>query len=162
MDAHSHVGQFGFMVKDPGVGKVRRGPKGGLLIRYDMAQETAELLSRGAGALAELLLQGGGEEVLACVGDVDTIHNIEEARILGRRRFQPKDFLSMAFHPLGTCRMGRDATDGVVDGDNRVFGTDNLYVVDGSSVPSSLGVNPQVTIMAMALRAAERLEARLT
>ena len=49
-----------------------------------------------------------------------------------------------------------------MDGENRVFGTDNLYVIDGSSVPSSLGVNPQVTIMAMALRAAECLEARLT
>ena len=67
----------------------------------------------------------------------------------------------MAFHPLGTCRMGPSAADGVVDGENRVFGTENLYVVDGASVPSSLGVNPQVTIMAMALRAAEGLEARL-
>ena len=99
--------------------------------------------------------------MLACVGDVDSIHTVEEARSLGRRRFKPKDFLSMAFHPLGTCRMGTSAADGVVDGENRVFGTDNLYVIDGSSVPSSLGVNPQVTIMAMALRAAEALEARL-
>ncbi len=57
--------------------------------------------------------------------------------------------------------MGTSAADGVVDGEHRVFRTDNLYVVDGSSVPSSLGVNPQVTIMAMALRAAEGLEARL-
>ena len=49
----------------------------------------------------------------------------------------------------------------MVDFEHRVHGTENLYVVDGASVPSSLGVNPQVTIMAMALRAGALLDARL-
>ena len=70
-------------------------------------------------------------------------------------------FRSSAFHPLGTCRMGADAARGVVDFDHKVYGTRNLYVIDGSTVPSSLGVNPQVTIMAMAARAGHRLAAAL-
>jgi choline dehydrogenase-like flavoprotein len=66
-----------------------------------------------------------------------------------------------AYHPLGTARLGPDPASSVVDPDHQVHDTPGLYVVDGASVPSSLGVNPQLTIMALATRAAERLAARL-
>jgi len=60
----------------------------------------------------------------------------------------------MAFHPLGTAAAHSDPDRGVVDGDLRVHGADNVYVADGSAVPSALGVNPQITIMALATRLA--------
>ena len=47
--------------------------------------------------------------------------------------------------------MGDDPARSVVDPDGRVWGWDNLYVADASVFPSSLGVNPQVTIMALGL-----------
>jgi choline dehydrogenase-like flavoprotein len=50
----------------------------------------------------------------------------------------------------------------VCDADHRVFGTSGLYVMDGSAVPGSLGANPQVTIMAMATRAAEKLAGNIS
>jgi cholesterol oxidase len=53
-------------------------------------------------------------------------------------------------HILGGAPMGTSPADGVIDARNRVFGYDNLYVVDGSMVPSNLGVNPSLTITAMA------------
>jgi choline dehydrogenase-like flavoprotein len=46
---------------------------------------------------------------------------------------------------------------GVVGGDFRVHGTDNLYVVDASVFPTNLGVNPQLSIMALARIAAQRI-----
>jgi choline dehydrogenase-like flavoprotein len=46
---------------------------------------------------------------------------------------------------------------GVIDNWGRVWDVDNLYLADGSIVPTSLGVNPQVTIMAMATRIAWRM-----
>jgi len=49
----------------------------------------------------------------------------------------------------------------VVDPDHQVHDVPGLYVVDGSSVPSPPGVNPQVTIMAMATRAAEKIAGAL-
>ena len=62
------------------------------------------------------------------------------------------DLKLMAFHPLGTARADARPAHGVVDGDLRLHGVEGVYVADGSVVPSSLGVNPQLTIMALATR----------
>ncbi len=53
-------------------------------------------------------------------------------------------------HILGGCVMGREPASGVIDRYNQVFGHPGLYVVDGSMVPANLGVNPSLTITAMA------------
>jgi choline dehydrogenase-like flavoprotein len=63
-------------------------------------------------------------------------------------------------HALGTCRMGANGDEAVVDADCRVFGLDNLYVCDNSVYPSSLPVNPALTQMALSLRTADRFLAR--
>lgn len=59
-------------------------------------------------------------------------------------------------HVLGTCRMGTDPNESVVDPNGRLFGIPNLFVADASVFPSSLSVNPALTIMALALRTADR------
>jgi cholesterol oxidase len=70
-------------------------------------------------------------------------------------------------HPLGGCVMGEDASSGVVDADGRVFASssgsavhDGLYVCDGSIVPRPLGVNPLLTISALAERICSRIAAQ--
>jgi cholesterol oxidase len=56
-------------------------------------------------------------------------------------------------HILGGCPMGRSPAEGVVDHRHRVFGYENLYVCDGSVIAANLGVNPSLTITALAERA---------
>ncbi|MEX0674246.1 MAG: GMC oxidoreductase [Gaiellaceae bacterium] len=70
-------------------------------------------------------------------------------------------------HPLGGCPMGEDAAGGVVDADGRVFAGgdgsavhEGLYVCDGAIVPRPLGVNPLLTISALAERICDRMAAR--
>jgi cholesterol oxidase len=63
-------------------------------------------------------------------------------------------------HILGGACMGRDAGEGVIDRDHRVFGYDGLYVVDGSSVSANPGVNPSLTITALAERAMSKVSGR--
>jgi choline dehydrogenase-like flavoprotein len=64
-------------------------------------------------------------------------------------------------HTIGTCRMGSDPARSVVDPDGRSHEIGNLWISDNSTFPSALGVNPTLTIMAMALRTADRFLARL-
>jgi len=63
-------------------------------------------------------------------------------------------------HIMGTCRMGTDASDAVVDPFGRAFDINNLWVSDNSTFPSALSANPALTIMAIALRTADHFLAR--
>jgi len=65
-----------------------------------------------------------------------------------------------AFHHLGTARMGDGPWSGVVDRNLQVFGVRNLFVCDGSVFPTAGGMNPSLTIVALALRLAEHLPRR--
>ena len=56
-------------------------------------------------------------------------------------------------HILGGCCMGATPDEGVIDAYHRVFGYDGLYVIDGSAVSANPGVNPSLTITALAERA---------
>jgi choline dehydrogenase-like flavoprotein len=157
MDSWDRVEQFGLMVRDTGVGSVHQGPGGRTLIRYDVTPRVLQAFTTGAAGLAELFLRGGADEVALPIRGSRPIRSVEEAQALGAARLKPRDFSALGFHPLGTARMGLDARTAVVDFHNRVFGTTRLYVADGSVVPTSLGVNPQMTIMAFALRTADAI-----
>lgn len=61
--------------------------------------------------------------------------------------------LSVTAHIMGGCQMGQSAVDGVIDTDHQLFGYPGLYVVDGSAISANVGVNPALTITALAERA---------
>lgn len=146
---------FGVMVSDTARGRVHdvlRRP----LIRYDLHARDAERFQRGFTALAEIFFAAGAREVVVPLAGVPTLRD-GDVEPLRRAHIRPRDVGAMAFHPLGTVRAGADPKTSVVDGDLRVHGIDGLYVADGSAVPSSLGVNPQITIMALATRLAYSL-----
>ena len=63
-------------------------------------------------------------------------------------------------HVLGGACIGSDPATAVCDDHNRVFGYEGLYVVDGSAIPVNLGVNPSLTITALAEHAMSLVPAR--
>jgi choline dehydrogenase-like flavoprotein len=157
-----HLATFGLMVQDVGRGSVREGPGGRLLLRYDLDRRDLAKLQRGVVRLVELFRAAGARRVFPFVAGSQEIATSADVAALAARTLRPGDLEVTAYHPLGTCRVGTDPRTSVLGPDHQVHAVDALYVMDGSAIPSSLGVNPQLTIMAMALRASERLSARLS
>jgi enediyne biosynthesis protein E9 len=87
------------------------------------------------------------------------MRRIARRRGLGRFMKLTQTEGAYAAHPLGGCRMAASPDLGVVDHRGAVFGYEGLYCIDSSIVPTSLGVNPSLTIAALAERCAERLVA---
>ena len=82
-------------------------------------------------------------------------------KLRDRDPLDPRAWSLIISHVFGGCRMAPDARDGVVGLDFGVHGVSGLWVVDASIFPATPGVNPQHSIMALAMLAAERFaEAR--
>ncbi|KAI1344649.1 long-chain fatty alcohol dehydrogenase [Xylariaceae sp. FL0016] len=80
------------------------------------------------------------------------------------RRFEQTDFSSailISGHQMGSCRMSSAESNGVVDADGKVWETEDLYVADASVFPSASGVNPMVTVMAIADKIARNVSQSL-
>jgi choline dehydrogenase-like flavoprotein len=118
-------------------------------------------MRRGVELMSRVFLAAGAREVYSGVHGHRVLRDATDITRLARTLPSASDWMLMALHPLGTCRMATSRDRGVVDPDNEVFGAKGLFVSDGSVVPSSVGVNRQVTIMAMATRAADKIAARL-
>ena len=157
----NQIATFGLMVKDTSRGAVRVGPGGKPLITYDLGQHDLVRMQRGLVKLCEVYLAAGAKRIFPFVAGTHEVSSQREIDALARRTLKASDIEVTAFHPLGTARVGTDPRTSVVGPDHETHEVEGLYVMDGSAVPSSLGVNPQMTIMAMSLRACERLHARL-
>ncbi len=160
-EGFDRVASFGLMVEDTSRGRVRLvGDQP--VITYNLNNADLGRMKRGIDILARVFLAGGARRVLLPVHGFNEIHGEADLARFRATTLRPHDLEVSAYHPLGTARMGADPSKSVVDAEHQVHATPGLYVVDGASVPSSLGVNPQVTIMALATRAAEKLAARLS
>jgi choline dehydrogenase-like flavoprotein len=150
------IAQFGLMVSDTSRGSVRELPGNTVHISYALNDADVRTFKRGIELLVECYWAAGAQEVYPPVegigilrdGDIDTVR---------RHDLRPGDLALAAFHPLGTARADARPDHGVVDPDLKVHGLEGVYVSDGSVVPSSIGVNPQITIMALATRLAYHL-----
>jgi choline dehydrogenase-like flavoprotein len=161
MEAYDRVASFGVMVEDETRGRVVTGRGGRPIVLYRLGRVERERLRRGVEMMARIYLAAGAREVFPALHGHRVLRDARDIGKLARTLPAASDWMLTGFHPLGTCRMATSDDRGVVSPDHEVFGARGLFVVDGSAVPSSVGVNPQVTIMAMATRAADRIGARL-
>ncbi|HEX7836011.1 MAG TPA: GMC family oxidoreductase [Kofleriaceae bacterium] len=150
-----HVASFGFMVEDTSHGSVHE-IGGQPVIQYWLSERDVAHIKRAIDVLAQIFFAAGARVVHAPIAGFDVLRP-DDLPALRRARLRPWDLDVSAYHPLGTARMGRDPASSVIDANHQLHDVPGLYVVDGSAVPSAPGVNPQVTIMAMATRAAEKI-----
>jgi choline dehydrogenase-like flavoprotein len=165
MDRYPHLASFGYMIEDHSRGRVmpRPGSNGhSPMIVYQLDAEDALRVQLGMERLIEIFLAAGAEAVLPGVVGGGEIRSRADLDGFRSRRWDPSRFELTAYHPLGTARMGVDPRTSVVGPDHETHDVRDLYVVDGAAVPGPVGVNPQMTIMALALRAGAILDRRLS
>jgi choline dehydrogenase-like flavoprotein len=126
------------------------------VVRYSVTPADVARLKRGLEVSMQMLVAAGARRLYPGVLGMGPL---EPHRVDGFRKMDvgASDLVLVSYHPLGTCQMGTDPRTSVVGLDHQSHDVPGLFVVDGSTVPGPLGVNPQLTIMAVAARAADQI-----
>jgi choline dehydrogenase-like flavoprotein len=129
-------------------------------ITYTPSPQDMAILRAGVKRVCELHFAAGATRVYPGVhGGPDELTSPDQLDLLDELPLDPREWSLITAHLFSTCRMSRDEEGGVVGFDGRVHGVRALWAVDASVLPTNLGVNPQHTIMAVAMLLAERLAA---
>lgn len=144
-----------------GAGRVRVVPfTGEAVVRYRTSREDQRNLSAGLARLCEVLFAGGARRIYPGLRGAAPLET-PEAALDFRRDLIPMAQLSLStVHVTSSCPMGENDRVCATDSFGRVAGFENLHIADASVVPDAPGVNPQGTVMALALRNARHFLSR--
>jgi hypothetical protein len=157
LDRAPQVATFGAMVADRGVGSVSS-VRGETLVRYTIDRADIAKLLVALEAMGRLLFAAGAVEVLTGLPGAPTVTSLPALQEV-LRSSDPRSLHLAAFHPTGTAAAGANEQLCPVDEHGRLRGVDGVWVADASILPSSPEVNPQLSIMALALAVADEVSA---
>jgi choline dehydrogenase-like flavoprotein len=150
-----HIGSIGVHLSDESQGRIRLANDGSLRASYKLTSEDADRLAYGIARAAEIHFAAGAAEVYPNIARVGTLTS-EKLADFEATSFKPSELRLEAFHPMGTARIAPEST-GVCAPNGSVHGTNDLYVADASLFPTSVGVNPMMTVIAFANQVASKL-----
>ena len=156
MKGYSRLGLTYIQLRDRSRGSVSL-RNGHPVVRYVMNREDRERTRKALKILSDICLEGGAQKIATThirpviMSSKNDIHKLDQAT------FRPNDLTVFSAHPQGGCPMGADTRRSVVDSRSAVHGIQGLYVCDASVFPSPVGINPMVSIMALASLTAERI-----
>ena len=122
---------------------------------YHLTGRDRALLGRGLARLALVLLEAGATAVYPTVRGTPIVRTRRDLATL-QGTFTAHRASLMTVHLCSTVPMGGDVRRSATDGAGRVHGTANVFVNDASLLPDAPGVNPQASVMALAIRNARR------
>jgi choline dehydrogenase-like flavoprotein len=136
---------------------------GNPVLHYSFSERTLDALVTSQRTAARIFFAGGAARVHAPAADRFLIERADRDKVdhlIDRPHLKLGKLSIASAHPMGGCRIGVDRATSVANDRGQVHGLDWLYVADGSLFPGSSGVNPYVTIMALADRVAEGIRER--
>jgi len=144
---------------DGGVVSLRR--DGRTRLDYPVRPFLAEAFKKSHEALARVHFAAGAKRVLSLHVPMTDMRSVDDVAMLADREYGSLKHQIFSAHQMGGCAMGPDPATSVVNTDLRHHAVENLFVVDGSVFPTSLGVNPSETIYAVAHKARGAVAAAL-
>jgi long-chain-alcohol oxidase len=169
MQAMSHSVPIGVLLRDRDGGEVRVGRDGEPVVRYKLSPFDADHLRTGIDGAAQILEAAGARRIFSSHSKWVS-YDPGPGNGAGRARFMADgdaagygagQITLGSFHILGSARMGGSPAISACDPTGQTWDVRDLYVMDGSSFPTASGVNPQISIQAIAHMSARRLAARL-
>jgi choline dehydrogenase-like flavoprotein len=148
-----NIASIGVHLHDRSEGRVGLTSNGSLRLSYRLLEEEARQIQFGIARAAEIHFAAGATEVYPNVGPVSVIPrgNLDRFESMS---LKPADLRLEAFHPMSSARMGADPDQSVCDPRGEVRGVQGLHVADASLLPTSVGVNPMMTVIACATHVA--------
>jgi len=154
-----YIATGGVLVDDSHAGFVKAAPFGWDRVRYDITDGDQQRFIRGVQLMAELYFAAGARRVFTPFAHHPTLDHPSQIKRLSDWSPRVQDTEYFTAHLMGTCRMSAREEEGVVSAAGEVWDARGLYVADASVMPGTIGVNPQVTIMALARLIGEQLAA---
>jgi choline dehydrogenase-like flavoprotein len=154
---------FIVLTRDSASGRVRINKRGEPYFDYRLGSQEKKFLRHGMSRVARMHHAAGAHQIITLhserlAWDRDSRQSIDDfCRRIERASVAPNRLPLFSAHQMGTCRIGTDAMSAVCDPGGAVFGMSGAYVADASLFPASSGVNPMITIMALARYVAQRI-----
>lgn len=156
MKRYNAMAMTGVLVEDSHSGTVTR-RFGAPMAVYNITAYDHERFLRGVRYLATLHFEMGAEKVILPFSNFHVAGSVDDLAHIERSQRSRSTIELFTVHMMGTCRMGSRPKHSVVNLDGELWDLPGCYVADASLFPKAVGVNPQVTIMALATRIARRL-----
>jgi len=158
MERFNNYTMAGIMIRDEPVGIVTISYNGNPKVVYNLAPKTIDDMARGMAILAKMWFSIGAKSVVTSHRDMPELRTKADIPMLKDAvRNNPDGLMIGSAHPQGGNKMGSNKEECVVNSDCKVYGFENLYVCDASVFPTALGVNPQLTVMALATITANKI-----
>lgn len=151
----------GVLVEDSSAGTVRPGPFDFPLAKYDITPHDHARFKKGVRLLAQMHFEMGAEGALLPFSDLPYVSSVDDLEKIDQTQVSPDTLELFTVHLMGTARMGPDKKRSAVSLHGQLWDLPGCYVADASVFPTPIGVNPQVTIMALAIRIGRRLAENL-
>ncbi|HSF49528.1 MAG TPA: GMC family oxidoreductase, partial [Nitrososphaeraceae archaeon] len=141
----------GIVVRDQNLGQVYYTNTGRLSVQYEPGLQELKAFTKGIEVLGKMWFALGANKIIVPYKRMSIIEREEDIpKLVNRILQEPKNLLIGSAHPQSGNKIGNNSKNSVVDSDCRVHGFKNLFVCDASVFPTAVGVNPQITVMAVA------------
>ncbi|MBZ0252082.1 MAG: GMC family oxidoreductase N-terminal domain-containing protein, partial [Candidatus Methylomirabilis sp.] len=147
----------GCLIEDTNVGRVAWSKATGPVMLYQINDHDTAQMIRAIALLCEMYFATGAKRVILPFLHLEEINSADEIQRLYRHKIRKSDIEMLTVHAMGTCRMGEDPRRSVVDSYGETHDVRNLFITDASVFPTPIGVNPQISIMALSTRTADHI-----
>jgi hypothetical protein len=162
MAAYDRTVTAGVLVEDSSRGRVRAVGRGGAVATYQLGQRDVDTLVRATLLLTRALLAAGATVVHVPLGAAHQVRTPYDVERLADHSWRSGDLQTATVHLMGTARLGTDQATSVCDPQGAVRGPVGLSVADASLFPTPIGVNPMLTVQALATKVAAHVIEGLT